>query len=330
MTAPVLDLTISISAYNARHLLRKCIESVYQYTRGITFEIVCIDDNSADGSADMVAENFPEVILIRNRANQLYARNQNQSMCISRARYVCLLDSDTMLVGNAFEALVSFMDEHPEAATCGPKLLNLDGTVQHCVRGFPRAGVFFLQTLNWHKLFPKSRLMNRYYNTDFDYSTAQPVESIGTTAYVIRRSTWETAGMLDDRFRLAVVDLAYNYMLKQKGYKVYYTPCAEIIHLGSQSINQKALSSLRDQCRALIQFNEAYRYFGNGWLTKLLVRCAVMVRYYSKVLEYHLSSDKRVIKGPGAPAKDVAAQAAIMRNSDPQNTAEGKCGEGTW
>ena len=60
MTAPVLDLTISISAYNTRHLLRKCIESVYRYTRGITFEIVCIDDNSADGSADMVAENFPE------------------------------------------------------------------------------------------------------------------------------------------------------------------------------------------------------------------------------------------------------------------------------
>ncbi len=311
-----LDVTVIISNYNTRTLLRNCLASIYQHTRGIRFEVICIDDNSADDSATMVTSQFSQVILVRNNASQLYARNQNNGLRMSRARYACLLDSDTVLTGNAFLALVRFMDEHPEAAACGPKLLNLDGSIQHCIRGFPTAGVFFLQALNWHKLFPNSRLMNRYYNTNVDYGTAQQVESIGTTAYMIRRSTWETAGMLDERFRLAVVDLAYNYMLKQKGYKVYYTPCAEIVHLGSQSINQKALSSLHDQCRALIQFNEVYNYFGPGRMMKLLVRWAVMARYYSKVLGYHLSSDKRVIKGPGAPAKKVAKRAAIMRSSD--------------
>lgn len=310
------DLTVIISNYNTRSLLRNCLTSIYQHTRGVTFEVICIDDNSADGSAEMVATQFSQVILVRNSVSKLYARNQNSGLRMSRARYACLLDSDTVLSGNAFQALVRFMDEHPEASACGPKLLNLDGSIQHCIRGFPRAGVLFLQALNWHRLFPGSLLMNRYYNTKFDYSTAQQVESIGTTAYMIRRSTWETAGMLDERFRLAVVDLAYNYMLKQKGYKVYYAPCAELVHLGSQSINQKALSSLHDQCRALIQFNEAYNYFGPGRMMKLMVRGAVMARYYCKVLEYHLGSDKRVIKGPGAPAKDVAKRAAIMRSSD--------------
>ena len=207
------------------------------------------------------------------------------------------------------------MDAHPDAAACGPKLLNLDGSVQHCVRGFPTAGVFFLQALNWHKLFPGSRIMDRYYHTDFDYSQPQLVDSIGTTAYVVRRSTWETVGLLDERFRLAIVDLSYNYMLKQRGLKVYYTPCAEIVHLGSQSINQKALSSLSDQRRALIEFSEAYDYFGKSNMTKLLVRFAVTIRYYCKVVGYHLSSDKRVITGPGAPSKAVAAQAAKMRES---------------
>ena len=111
-------------------------------------------------------------------------------------------------------------------AVCGPKLLNPDGSIQHHIRSFASLGVFFLQTLNWHKLFPRSKLMNRYYNTDFDYSKAQPVESIGTSAYVIRRSTWETIGMLDERFRWAMPDLAYNYTLRRKGYKLFYTPCA--------------------------------------------------------------------------------------------------------
>ena len=153
-----------------------------------------MDGNSPDGSADMVAEEFPEVILIRNRSNESYARSVNQGIRRSRGRYACLLDSDTLLIENAFEPLVRFMDEHPETAVCGPKLLNPDGSVQHHIRSFASLGVFFLQTLNWHKLFPNSPLMNRYYNTDFDYSKAQQVESIGTTAYVIRRSTWETVG----------------------------------------------------------------------------------------------------------------------------------------
>ncbi len=316
MTEALLDITVIISSYNTRGLLRNCIQSIYRHTQGISFEIICVDDNSSDGSAEMVAESFPEVILVRNQVNQLYAKNQNLGMRMSRARYACLLDSDTVLTGNAFKALVQFMDEHPEAAVCGPKLLNLDGSIQHCVRGFPGAGVFVLQAINWHKLFPGSRLMNRYYNTDFDYSKAQPVDSIGTSAYVIRRSTWENAGMLDERFRLALVDLAYNYMLRQKGYKVYYTPYAEVIHLGSQSINQNALASLRDQRRALIEFSEAYDYFGKSAVTKALVRIAVVLRYWVKVLEYYFSSDKRVIKGPGAPSREQAARAALLRNSE--------------
>ena len=316
MTEPLLDLTIIIPSYNTRDLLRNCIQSIYRHTAGIRFEIICVDDNSGDASADMVAQEFPEVILVRNRVNQLYARNNNLGMRMSRARYACLLNSDTILIGNAFQALIRFMDDHPEAAACGPKLLNPDMTVQHCIRRFAGAGTFILQAINWHKLFPGSRAMNRYYATDFDYSTPQPVESIGTTAYVVRRSTWEQAGMLDERFRLALVDLAYNYMLNHKGCKVYYTPCAEVVHFGGQSINQNTLGSLRDQRRALVDFSERYDYFGSSWLTKLLVRFAVWARYCLKVLEYHLSSDKRLIKGPGAPSKEQAAKAALMHDSE--------------
>jgi hypothetical protein len=164
-----------------------------------------------------------------------------------------------------------------------------------------------LQALNWHKLFPQSQLADRYYATRFDYSKAQRVDSIGTTAYMVRRSTWENAGMLDERFRLFVSDLAYNFMLKQKGYAVYYTPCAEVVHFGSQSVNQKPQSSLRELHEALIEFNEAYDYFGNSRASKLLVRLSVKARDYFKRTEYYLSSDKRVIKGPGAPPKAQAS-----------------------
>jgi GT2 family glycosyltransferase len=311
MTEPMLDLTIIIPSYNTQDLLRNCIQSIYQHTKGITFEIICLDDNSPDHSADMVAENFPDVILVRNKVNEFYAKNNNLGMRMSRARYACLLNSDTKLIGNAFEALVRFMDEHPEAATCGPKLLNPDGSIQHCIRRFAGVSTFVLQSLNWHKMFPNSRLTDRYYTTQFDYSKAQQVESVGTTAYMVRRSTWEEAGMLDERFRWFMADLAYNYMLTKKGYKIFYTPCAEIVHYGSQTVNQKALTALREQGKSFIEFNEAYDYFGKSRFTKALVRFGVWARYCTKVLGYYLSSDKRVIKGPGAPRKEIAAQSAL-------------------
>lgn len=298
-----MDLTIIIPSYNTRRLLGACLSSIYQYTQGISFEVICIDDHSPDGSADMVAAEFPQVLLIRNQVNQFYVRNNNLGMQMSKARYACLLNSDTRLIHNAFHALVNYMDENPQVAACGPKLLNPDGSVQHCIRYFPGSGTMVLQALNWHKLFPRSRFADRYYATRFDYSRAQKVDSIGTTAYILRRSTWENAGLLDERFRLFVSDLAYNFMLKQKGYRVDYTPSAEIVHYGSQSVNQKAESSLRELHEALIIFNEAYDYFGKSPLSKLLVRWAVEARDWLKRAEYRLGSDKRVIKGPGAPPK---------------------------
>ncbi len=301
-----LDLTIVIPSYNTRELLRNCISSIYEQTRGLRFEIICLDDHSPDGSADMVAEIFPEVILVRNQTNQFYVRNNNLGMSMSQARYACLLNSDTLLTSNAFLALVEYMDENPNIAACGPKLLNPDGSVQHCIRRFSGAVTMALQAINWHKLFPRSRFADRYYAMRLDYSKAQPVDSIGTTAYILRRSTWEKAGMLDERFRLFVSDLAYNFMLKKKGFPVYYTPCAEVVHFGSQSVNQTPQRSLRELHDALITFNEAYDYFGKSYAIKLLVRLAVKARFCLKRAEYILSSDKRVIKGPGAPPNPQA------------------------
>jgi GT2 family glycosyltransferase len=320
---PVVDLTIIISNYNTRALLRNCLQSIYEHTRGIRFEVICVDGNSPDGSADMVAEEFPEVVLIRNGSNESYGRSVNRGLRASRGRYACLLDSDTLLIEDAFGPLLRFMEEHPEAAACGPRLLNPDGSLQHDIRRFAGLGVFFLQTLNWHKLFPGSRIMRRYYASDFDFTRAQRVEAIGTSVFVMRRSTWETAGLLDERFRWAMVDLAYEYMLGKKGYKLFFVPCADVIHFGSQTANQDVLKTLREQCQGMIQFSDAYDYFGKGRLLKAIVRLGIRFRYYTKVLGYFVSSDKRVIKGPGRPRPDQAflTRKALTRASRRESEA---------
>jgi len=297
----LLDITIIIPNYNTRELLRQCLESIYEHTHGIEFEIICIDDNSPDQSADMVEYDFPNVILIRNAVGQLYAKNNNLGLRLSRARYACLLNSDTKLIANAFGALVGFMDSHPDAAACTPKLLNVDGSTQICVRRFAGLGTLILQGLNMHKLFPHGHVASKYYAANLDHSYEQVIEALGTTAFVLRRSTWEQAGMLDERFPMYQVDLAYCYMLKKKGFKIYYTPSAEIIHYGSQSVNQRAIAGIRMQHQGFIDFSDHYDYFSSNPGVKFLIRQAVRLRCLLKLAEFHLSSDKRVIKGPGRP-----------------------------
>jgi GT2 family glycosyltransferase len=297
----LLDLTIIIPNYNTRELLHQCLQSIYENTHRITFEVICIDDNSSDGSADMVEEFFPQVILVRNRTGQYYAKNNNRGLKESKARYACLLNSDTRLLRNTFQQLVEFMDTHPEAAACGPTLLNPDMTVQSCIRHFADSGTMILQGLNMHKLFPNGKVAREYYCINFDYGREQIVDSIGTTAFVIRRSTWEQAGLLDERFPHFQVDLAYNLMLKRAGLKVFYTPCAKVIHYGSQSVNQQPRKRIIELHRALADFSDFYDYFGTGWLVKKAVRTALRIRCWLKLLEFQLGSDKRVIKGPGAP-----------------------------
>lgn len=297
----MIDLTVIIPNYNTRELLRQCLESIYENTRGIRYEIICIDDNSSDDSAEMVAKCFPLVRLIRNPQGLRYAKNNNLGMQMSQARYAVLLNSDTVLIGNAFGALVEFMDAHPDAAACGPMLRNPDGTIQSCIRGFCGLTTMILHGLNYQKFFPNGRVSREYYTADFDYSKTQEVDSIGTTAYVIRRSTWEQAGMLDERLPHFQVDIAYNLMLKRKGYSVYYTPCAEVIHYGGQSINQMAKKKILELHGALADFNDYYDYFGSSWISKKCVRLALRIRCLIKLAEYHCGSDKRVIKSPGAP-----------------------------
>jgi GT2 family glycosyltransferase len=103
------------------------------------------------------------------------------------------------------------------------------------------------------------------------------------------------------------VDLAYNLMLKRKGYKVYYVPCARVIHYGSQSMNQMPRKNIIALHKALADFSDYYDYFGSSWMIKKAVRIALKIRCWIKLMELKYGSDKRVIKGPGAPRLRPAA-----------------------
>jgi GT2 family glycosyltransferase len=281
------------------------LRSVLENTKRVTFEVLLIDDCSPDDTVEQVRAQLPAVKVLVNPENVRYAKTNNRGLAAATGRYGLLLNTDTILQGDAISTLVEYMDSHPETGAAGPKLLNPDGSVQHCIRSFPGLGTMVLQSIGLHRIWPHNPWTDRYYNTGFDYSTSQPVESIGTTAFIIRRETWEQHGTLDERFSWAFCDQAYCLRLTQAGARIDYVAEAAVVHLGSQSINQNTAREIRLMHDALDQLYVLYLARDVSPVKQRLVRSGIKFRRAVKLAENRVSKDKRLIKGPGAPKRPV-------------------------
>ena len=129
-----INLSIVIVNWNARDLLRECLQSVYAQSQAFNFEVVVVDNASSDGSAEMVKREFPRARLIENQENLGFARANNQAIRQSIGRFVVLLNSDTVVLSHALDRMVAFMKEHQDVDALGPMLLNTDGSLQPSIR----------------------------------------------------------------------------------------------------------------------------------------------------------------------------------------------------
>src|SRR5437763_1135081 len=116
------DISAVIVSWNTRDFLRDCLNSVFAETTGLQIEVIVVDNNSTDGSADMVRSEFPQVRLVQNETNLGFAAANNRAFPLCNAEKILLLNSDTVVIGNALRTLADFLDRHPEAAVVAPKL----------------------------------------------------------------------------------------------------------------------------------------------------------------------------------------------------------------
>jgi N-acetylglucosaminyl-diphospho-decaprenol L-rhamnosyltransferase len=235
------DLSIIIVNWNTRDLLRECLAALTMDDRRWTMEplssivhrlssteIIVVDNGSADGSVEMVQREFPDVRLILNESNLGFARANNRGIAMSRGRYVLLLNSDTVASPAALEMLVAFMDAHSEAGVVGPRLLRPDGTAQpYAFGGDPTLGYLLYRGF--------SRLRGRYLH-DWETSAIQEVDWVSGACLMVRRAAIEQAGSLDEAMFMYFEDNEWCLRIRDAGWKVYYDPKAEIVHLGGQSL----------------------------------------------------------------------------------------------
>jgi len=224
-------LSIIIVNFNAEKFLVECLDSIYAQTKQISFDIWVVDNNSIDASVPMVQQNFPQVNLIENKENIGFAKANNQSIARCTGDYILLLNPDTLILQNAIEKAVDFLDRNSTVGICGCKVLNEDRTLQlACRRSIPTPGVAFFRLTGLSRLFPNSKGMAKYNLTYLNPNEANEVDAVSGAFLMIRRQVVDNIGKLDERFFMYGEELDWCLRTKKAGWKVMYYPDAEIIH----------------------------------------------------------------------------------------------------
>ncbi len=249
-----MNVSIVIVNWNTKSILRDCLKSVYEQTKDISFEVIVIDNASADGSVDMIKSDFPKVILIENKKNKGFAAANNQGIARAKGRYVLLLNPDTMILDNAIAKTVRFADLHPDAAVIGSRVLNVDGTLQPSCFMFPSLLNMILSSTYLYKLFPRSKFFGRERMTWWDRNDVREVEVVTGCFMLIRRDAIDQVGMMDEQFFMYAEETDFCFRVKQAGYKNIFTPDAEIIHLGGQSTEQVKKAMTIQKRKSILQF----------------------------------------------------------------------------
>ncbi len=222
------DLTISIVSSDNLAQLQLCLNSVYEQTFATSLEIIVIDNASKDDFTTSLSSHFPQAKIFRNEQRLGFSTNNNSAIAQGIGRYFMLLNDDTLILKGAIDRLVQFMDANPNAGVVGANLLNPDGSRQSSYSYFPQPALEAIwPATNW------SHLLYGYRDRPFE------VDSICGAAMVVRRDILAHVGTLDTAFDpIYSEEVDWCFRIKGAGWKVFTHPSAQIIHHGSQTMDQ--------------------------------------------------------------------------------------------
>ena len=219
--------------------------------KDINFEVFVVDNNSQDGTVEMVNKKFEQVKVIANSENLGFAKANNQAIRKASGRYTLLLNPDMRVYPDTLKNMLEWMDTRPETGVSGCHLVNEKGdTVSH-VRRFPRLGDQLAIVLKIPHFFPK--VLNKYLQKNFDYNKEAEVDSIRGSFFMIRKEALAEIGELDERFFIWFEEVDYCQRAWRAGWKVMYTSAAQCLDYVGQSF-------------ALVKKGTTQRYFRDSML----------------------------------------------------------------
>jgi GT2 family glycosyltransferase/lipopolysaccharide/colanic/teichoic acid biosynthesis glycosyltransferase len=248
-------VSVIIVNYNVRDFLHHAIVSLTKALKGISSEILVVDNASDDGSVAMIKKVFPRVRLFASPVNLGFAKANNLALRQARGEFLLMINPDTLVQEDTISSMIAFFEEHPDVGLAGCKILNPDGTFQlPCRRSFPTPWVAFTKMTGLSKLLPSTRLFGRYNLTYLSPDETYEIDAVSGSFMMLRKSVYNEVGGLDEDFFMYGEDLDWCYRIQRTGWRIYYVHSTQIIHYKGESTRRSDIDEIRTFYKAMHQF----------------------------------------------------------------------------
>ena len=232
-------LSIIIVNWNNKDILRDCLNSIQHTHSDSEYEIIVVDNHSEDGSIELINNEFPDVMLIKNDENLGFTKANNQAIKITMGNYILLLNNDTVVTNTyCFDRMIEYMKKNPQVGILGCKLLYPDGTLQSCGESFPSVwGIFksqILFTKTWKRLGKNKPGDNHFKKADF----------VCGACLMTRKEILDKVGLLRENYFMYGEDVEFCYRVHRAGYEIGVLTDESIIHLHSKSTEKELTEML--------------------------------------------------------------------------------------
>lgn len=271
-----LQLSVTICSWNTKDVLRECLASLRAVESEARFEVIVVDNNSEDGSAEMVQEEFPEYRLIRSPFNLGFTGGQNLALSERAAPHALLLNSDAVVHPGALKLLWERAQD-PEVGVIGPKLVNPDGSLQYSCRRFPTPLAALFRGTPLARLTGKSKSVSDYLMRDFDHKSETEVDWVSGAALWVTPRAYKLCGGLDGRFFMYCEDIDYCKRVHDAGLKVIYFPDSVISHAIGKSTDKAVNRMIWRHHRSMLLYYDIHELAAHHPVARPFIRAGLMV-----------------------------------------------------
>ena len=250
-----MDLSIIIVSWRVKDKLRENLQALFSSETNFSFEVFVVDNNSSDGSVEMIKNEFPKVKLIANHDNLGFAKANNQAIKEATGNYILLLNPDMLVQVDTLDKALTWAKNNEQVTVSGFKLINDQGEIIKQVRKFPKLCDQLMIILKIPHLFPA--VLNNYIPINFDYEKAAKVDSVRGAFFLINVNNYQKLSgqksLLDERYFIWFEEVDFCREVYRLGGEVWYSPAASCLDYVGASFSQ-------------VKRGQTQKYFRNSML----------------------------------------------------------------
>jgi len=260
-------VSVVIISWKMKVLLERMLRTLFAHQGHLPMEVICIDNGSEDGTAEMVRAEFPQARLLVNNRNLGVAPARNQGIRLARGKYVAILDADLEFVEDALGPLVDLLERTPSLGITGCRLTFSDGTTQFNAKRFPSPLALFARRIPWLRILGGAKALAHHEMHDWSRQDTREVDYLIGACQIIRREIFDQVGLLDERIFYGPEDIDFCLRVRRAGWGIQWLHSVRIIHHEQRTTKRNPFSLISwRHYKALVYF---FRKHGLNYMARL-------------------------------------------------------------